>query len=193
VHAPPEQLAFLSGLEGVRKGVEEAKKEADRTLGKAENLVLAFDSMSGKGPARRARRIAQEQRRKIEAPARLKAVEFLKGVEGLSLQGWYGRLTQIASRAKSEMTRPTCEIHFGRMVSSDAMADPPIRFRCTAVRPIEGFADLEEKDWVYFSGSAVEAKSDSLVLDLARPLITVQLTALEPAPSPEQIPEDGER
>ena len=192
-HTPPEQLAFFEGLEGVRTEVEEARKEADRTLGKAGNLVLTFDSMSGKGPARRARQIAQEHRKKIEEPARLRAAAFLREVEGLAIRGWYGRVERINSRTKSEMAEPACEIAFGRIGSPDLAMAPQLRFRCVATGPIEGFADLEERDWVHFSGTALGARSDSLSRDLNHPSVAVRLTALEAAPPPNEAPRGGER
>ena len=192
-HTPPEQQAFFEGLEGVRDGVEEAQKEADRTLGKAGNLVLTFDSMSGKGPARRARQIAREHRARIEEPARLRAAAFLREVEGLAIRGWYGRLERINSRTKSEMAEPACEIAFGRIGPSDSAMAPQLRFRCAATGPIPGFADFSERDWVHFSGTALGARSDSLARDLIHPSVAVRLTDLEAAPSPDETPIDGER
>ncbi len=192
-HSPPAQLAFINGLERVRNDVEEARKEADRVLGKAANLVLTFDSMSGKGPALHARKKAQEQRRKIEEPARLRAAAFLGEVDGLAITEWYGRMERITSLAKSQMAQPACEIAYGRIGPSSRAMEPQFRFRCTATGPIEGFADLNEKDWVYFSGRAVGARSDSLLRDLNHPSVAVLLTALESAPSPDGASKRDER
>ena len=176
-----EQEAFLLRLEAVQAEVQEAKRTADRELGKAGNLILTFDSMGRKGVAEQARKRFREQREQIERPAREKWKRFLKEIEGLAVHGWYGRIERLPLGTRSEMRQPRCEIASGRVKSEGPVAESRLYFYCRGNKPIERFGELAERDWVYFSGVILRERSKS---DLAAMEIDFELTDVEKAGPP---------
>ena len=146
--APLDQKGFFVRLEAAKEEVREAKKAADLALGKAANLKLTFDTLGRKGLAEQAKRQARAQREKIEGPAWKMFRAFLKEIEGLAVNRWYGRVESIFPGTRTEMMRPRCKIVFGRMGSQGPVAEGRLHFYCQAEKPIERFSELEELGWV---------------------------------------------
>ncbi len=121
-----DQEGFFLRLEAVRAELREAKRTADRELGKAGNLTLTFDSMGRKGVAEQARKRFREQREQIERPAREKWKGFLKEIEGLAVHSWYGRIERLPLGTRPEMLQPRCEIASGRVRSEGPIAEKAV-------------------------------------------------------------------
>jgi hypothetical protein len=137
-----------------------------------------------KGLAEQAKRQARAQREKIEGPAWKMFRAFLKEIEGLAVNRWYGRVESIFPGTRTEMMRPRCEIVFGRMGSQGPVAEGRLHFYCQAEKPIERFSELEELGWAYFSGVILRERSETDSAAFEHAEIDFRLTDVEKAPPP---------